>query len=181
MKEYRWLLPFSQRIDARALETALCMAKSRRAKIIAVSIISRTGNGHGAEKRLEDIRRAKDFIELTGTLAARYHVPIERHEVFTLDVSSCLPGLIHDLRADAIVIAVCEGQGRLLSTADMKRIVIAPPAPLVLIRLRETPPSRSRALALSQFFSWLSRQRRDEEVEQMQHLSTPLACHSMMT
>src|SRR5258706_12417708 len=135
LKTPRWLLPFTQGVDMRAIACVLCLAESAGATLVAVSLISAPPKG----ARLEHIQQSKDFLEATQHQAARFQVPVERYEVFTVDALQSLTTLVHEKRCEGIVLVTGGEHSRLLRDEEVKHLLIKSPAALVLVRL--SPPA----------------------------------------
>src|SRR5579863_3622249 len=152
-----------------AIDNAVCLAESRGAVLVPVSLVSIPESGKRKGARLEDIQQSKDFLEATWHKAERYGVTLERYEVFTSDVLQSIAILIHNLHCDGIVLASSGEQAVLLDTGALQHLLEEPPATLLLIRL----PAQTRQIQLprlvNRFLSWLRPQsvppttlRRDE-------------------
>ncbi len=152
MKALRWLLPFTHGVDMHAIEYVVCLAQSAGAMLIPVTLISTPPRG----ARLEHIQQSKDFLEAVQNKAARFQVPIERYELFTTDVQQSLTMLVQEMRCDGIVLVTSREHTCLLKDAEVKHLLITPPAALVLIRLT-APRGLAPAPSLrARFFSWWS-------------------------
>ncbi len=150
MKTPRWLLPFTHRVDMRAIDGVVRLAESAGATLVAVSLISTPRYG----ARLEHIQQSKDFLEAVQHKAERFQVPVERYEVFTGDVIQSLTTLVHERRCEGIVLVTGGEHRRLLRDEEVKHLLIKPPAALVLIRL-SAPIGLAPAPSLrARFFSW---------------------------
>jgi hypothetical protein len=148
MKTSRWLLPFTHGVDMRSIEYVVRLAESAGATLVPVSLVSAPSKG----ARLEHIQQSKDFLEAVQHKAARLQVPVERYEVFTADVRQSITTLVHDSRCNGIVLVTSGGHTCLLQDEEVKQLLIAPPAALVLIRLS---PAVELAPGLrTRFFSW---------------------------
>jgi hypothetical protein len=151
LKMPRWLLPFTQEVDMRAIECVMRLAESAGATLVAVSLISALPKG----ARLEHIQQSKDFLEATQHQAARFQVPVERYEVFTVDALQSLTTLVHEKRCEGIVLVTGAEHSRLLRDEEVKHLLIKPPAALVLVRL--SPPAAgltSSPHPAARFLSW---------------------------
>ncbi len=159
MKTPRWLLPFTFGVDMRAIDCAVCLAESAGATLVPVSLISAPSRG----TRLEHIQQSKDFLAAVQNKADVYQVPLERYEVFTVDVLQSLTTLVHDMRCDGIVLVTSGEHTCLMQAEEVKCLLIKPPAALVLIRL----PVHTRFAPTShlgiRFLSWLRRLREQQE------------------
>ncbi len=156
----RWLLPFTHGVDMRAIEYLVSLAGNNGATLIPVSLICVPNESRSAGARLEHIQQSKDFLEAVQFKAARYQVPLERHEVFTSDVIRSVTKLVADLHCNGVVMVAVERREVLLRTHELKQLLVQPPASLVLIRL-PAHPQKARAFYLGAgFLSWLRRLRR---------------------
>jgi hypothetical protein len=153
----RWLLPFTYGLDMRALDYLVSLAENNRATLIPVSLVSVPKDSQSGGARLEHIQQPKDFLEAVKYKAARLQVSTERYEVFTSDVIQSITTLVHDLHCDGIVMVAIEKKEVLLRAHEMKRLLLEPPASLVLIRL---PAHSQEARAFYLGARFLSRLRR---------------------
>jgi hypothetical protein len=146
----RWLLPFTHGVERSAIERVVSLAASAGATLVAVSLISSPAKG----ARLEHIQQSKDFLETVLHTAARFQVLVERFEVFTAGaLQQDLVMLVHERRCEAIVVVTDGGHARLLQDEQVKRLLVEPPAALVLLRL--APPSDlPTAWPLARLLSW---------------------------
>jgi len=153
MKTPRWLLPFTFGVDMHAIDSVVCLAQSAGATLIPVSLVSASPQG----ARLEHIQQSKDFQEAVQHKADGHQVPLERYEVFTVDVLQSLTTLVLDMRCDGIVLVTDGEHTHLMQDEEVKHLLIEPPAALVLIRL----PLHTRFAPIphlgTRFLSWLRR------------------------
>ncbi len=151
MKTLRWLLPFTFGVDMRAIDAAISLAQSAGATLVPVSLVSASPGG----ARLEHIQQSKDFLKVVQNKAERHQVPLELYEVFTADVLPSLAILVYDTRCDGIVLVTDGNHTRLMQDEEMKHLLIASPAALIMIRLPAhsgfTPPVHPG----TRFLSWL--------------------------
>lgn len=137
MKTLRWLLPFTCGVDMRAIDYAVQLAASGGATLVAVSIMTIPKERRSRGVRLEYIQQSKDFLEAVSWIASRSQVPIECHEIMTIDVIENIRLLIHDLHCDSIVLVSQKGKESLLCAEELKLLLVEPPAPLVILRLSD--------------------------------------------
>ncbi len=161
MKTPRWLLPFTFGVDMRSIDYAVRLAESAGATLVPVSLVSSPPRG----ARLEHIQQSKDFLEAVQHKAERYQVPVERYEVFTVDVLQSLTELVREMRCDGIVLVTSGEYTRLMQHKEVKHLLIKPPAALVLIRLPMPTGTRfaSAPHLGTRFFSWLRRHREQQD------------------
>jgi hypothetical protein len=133
--ENRWLLPFTHGVDMCAVDYMVRLAESHGVTLVPVSLVSVSHEPHSQGARLEHIQQSKDFLEAVKFKAARQQVLVERYEVFTSDVIQSITALVRDLYCDSILLAIIETKESLLHAHELKRLLMYPPAPLVIIRL----------------------------------------------
>lgn len=153
MNAPRWLLPFTHGVDMGAIDSVVRFAQSAGATLVPVTLIAVPHERRSRGVRLEHIQQSKDFLEAVQFKAARLEVPVERYEVFTGDVLKSIALLVQDLRCDSIVLVTSEQQEMLLLASELKRLLMEPPAPLVLMRL-PTRAGRTQT-PVSRFLPWL--------------------------
>ena len=161
MKTPRWLLPFTSGVDMRAIDYAISLAESAGATLVPVSLVSAPSKG----ARLEHIQQSKDFLEATLHIAERYQVPVERYEVFTADVQHSIKTLVVEMSCDGMILVTSGEHTCLMQDEEVKRLLIKPPAALVIIRL---PARSSIRLPLAErggarFFPWLRRRQEQQK------------------
>jgi len=154
MMEYRWLLPFTYGIDHRAIEAVVRLANAGGATLVPVALVSISSERRSSGTRLEYIQQAKDFLILVQSIAARYHVLVECHEVFTGTVNRCIRMLIQDLRCDSVVAVTGADQALLLQKQELSDLLTEPPAALVLARLPARQEKRQQFHLAKRFLSW---------------------------
>ncbi len=170
MERPRWLLPFTSGVNMGAIELVADLARRVGATLIAVSLISEPRYPRSRGARLEHIQQSKDFLEAVHWKADRYSIPVERYEIFTVDVMQHIPLLVADLRCDAIILLTMEKREVFLQTHELKGLLEFAPCQLLIIRLsvrEEHVRSRSGA---RHFLLWLKRLWR----ESSQHADIPL-------
>jgi hypothetical protein len=135
MKERRWLLPFTYRINSEALELVCQMARGADATLVAISLLApRPGKGI----QIEEIQESKDFLESVHYYAKIHEVIAERHEVWVAtgdNIPSRIQTFVRDYQCDSMVVIVHQRQGVLLQTDEIAALILNPPASLVLLRL----------------------------------------------
>ncbi len=169
MKEQRWLLPFTHGVNMRAIDYAVSLAQNAGARLVAVSLVSVPQEPQSSGARLEHIQQSKDFLEAVKWKAARYEVPTERYEAFTGNVLQSITLLVDNQDCDSIILVTSEKKGVLLEANEVKRLLEAPPASLLLICLPAQRVRMSKGQLGSRFLSWLHqlwRQQDDARFEQ---------------
>ena len=135
MNRTRWLLPFTSAVDMRALDAVVCLAESHGATLVAMSLITVPHESRPRGVRLEYLQQSKDFLVAVQCKAARQHVLIECYEVFTADVIRSMKPLVHEQHCSSIVLVTRGEKDSLLQHHELRQLLDAPPASLVLIRL----------------------------------------------
>ena len=143
----------------RAIDYLDSLAENKGATLIPVSLISVPNHSRSGGARLEHIQQSKDFLEAVQHKAARYQVPVERYEVFTADALQSLTTLVHERRCEGIVLVTGGEHSRLLRDEEVKRLLIKPPAALVLMRLSAADGLLSAPRLGARFFAWWHRLR----------------------
>lgn len=128
------LLPFTQGVHEHALEYAVLLAKNRHATLVPCSLICVPQTARGV--RLESIQQSKDFQALVQSKASKHGVAIEAREVYTSNVIASIQGLAQEMDSNSIILFVCDGDGVLLSTNEVKHILTLVPGQHHVIRLQ---------------------------------------------
>jgi len=149
MNAPRWLLPFTHGVDMGAIDSVVRFAQSAGATLVPVTLIAVPHERRSRGVRLEHIQQSKDFLEAVQFKAARLEVPVERYEVFTGDVLQSIALLVQDLRCDSIVLVTGEQREMLLHASELKRLLMEPPAALVLMRPGHRPGTPTARAAAS--------------------------------
>lgn len=155
MKTSRWLLPFTCAVDMRAIEAVVHLAAESGITLVAVSLIKAPGMPRTCGARLEDIQQSKDFLEVVLHKANRAGVPVERHEVFTVDALNSISMLTSELHCDAIVLVSRGKREALVHAYLLKCLLEEPPAALLLLRMLARREGGQSLLART--LAWLRR------------------------
>jgi len=130
------LLPFTHGVHPYALEYAVLLAKNRHATLVPCSLIYVPQTGKGA--RLERIQQSKDFHALVQSKASKHGVTVESQEVYSSDVIASIQRMTQELNCNGVILFVCDGDGVLLSTNEVKHILTLVPGQHQVIRLQRT-------------------------------------------
>ncbi|HLL80873.1 MAG TPA: hypothetical protein VKT25_15295 [Ktedonobacteraceae bacterium] len=142
MDKRRWLVPFTWGLDMQALDAVISLAEGGRAALVAVSLISRPDRPGSRGPRLEAIQQSKDFLEAIWLKAEKAGVPIERHEVITVNVLQSICLLTSELHCGAVVLVSRGEHEALLHSSQLKHILADPPAALLVLRLASSLADR---------------------------------------
>jgi hypothetical protein len=151
MEKARILLPFVHGIDGAALSCALGFARQADATLLLVSFIRLSGR----RVRAEAFAQRQDFFELMTHKAAYAGVKIECMPVSTEQVARCIQMLAQEMACAGTLLFVRNGQGVLLETEDIKKILEQPDQPVYLFRLESRKQLFVQAGAA--FVGWLGR------------------------
>jgi len=149
MNTQRWLLPFTHAVDLQAIDAAVRLAEHSGATLIALSLIApRPGQRRPSPVRLEHLQESKDFLEAVRWKALRLQVSAECHEIFTADVLGSIVARVQQFDCQGIILTHHGIRDALLSSHDVKQMLISPPAPLLFLTLPLTKrhPLQERSL-----------------------------------
>ena len=160
-----WLVPFTWAMDMQAIDAIFSLAHGGGATLVAVSLISRPDKPGSRGPRLEYIQQSKDFLEATRHKADRLGVPLDRHEVFTVDIMQSISTLTQELHCDAIVLVSRGEREALLRFHELKGLLESPPASLLVLRLasQSERPSQENGGLVARMLSWFRRQTGENE------------------
>jgi len=132
------------------LEYAVLLAKSRNATLVSLSLIP-VPKDRGA--RLEDVQQSKDFLEAVQQKAMRHGVCVERLEVFTSATIESINTVAQTMQIGGILLFVRDGEGVLLSTYLIKRLMEREAYKLYITRLQSVGSKRE---LFKRFSGWLA-------------------------
>src|SRR6266699_2894340 len=115
MMTSRWLLPFTFGIDMEALNTALGLVQKGNGTLVALSLINTSPRKRSQGVRPEHIQQSQDFLETVKYRAARFAIPVERHEVYTENTLESLETLPQQLGCEGMILLSRGEQALLLS------------------------------------------------------------------
>lgn len=165
----RWLLPFTCAVDLQAIDAAVRVASHSGATLIALALLA-PGQRPRREQhrtpcvRLEQIQESKDFLEAVRWKAMRQQVTVECYEMFTEDVAGSIATQARDLDCQSIIVTRRGLEDALLSSHDLKQVLVRPPAPLLFLPL---PGTKRDTLPAIPFLSSLQRLFRQHVREQV--------------
>ncbi len=122
MQENRFLLPFTQGVDSKALHTVLQFSKATNASIVALALLPLSAQQRPEEVRLEHIQQARDFLELLTSQATMHNVSIEHHECFTHDVPVSIRNMVDQLHCRTILLCYEEEKVHFLRTCETEQL-----------------------------------------------------------
>jgi len=147
MKTRRVLLPFTHGINMEALEHAVQFARSSHATLISLAVIYLPEQQRSHGPRPEAIAQANDFLEAVQHKARRAIVPVERFEIVTYDIASCINAFVQEMDCDGILLFSQPNSATFLSCKVMQQLLEQAACPLYLIHL---PPSHKTWSILTQ-------------------------------
>jgi hypothetical protein len=155
----QWLLPFTFGVDMQALDAALALVQKGSATLVALSLITVPAGKRSRGVRLEHIQQSQDFLETVKYRAARFDIPIERHEVYTESVLESLETLPHELGCEGMILLSRGGQALLLDSQEMQHLLSTVPVPLMLIHLPGQTAQSWLSHVMTRCASWLRNQK----------------------
>jgi hypothetical protein len=161
----RLLLPFTHGVDIFAIEQAICLAKSLDATLIPLAIIHVPEERRARGARLEHLQQSKDFLEAVKYKAARYGVPVEQYEIFTVDIVQGINVVAKEQRCEGILLLVGGKKGVLLQLDEIKSLMEMTVCKLYVVRMRSDGNKRSAQTFRERLSNWLSRSRQGQQQE----------------
>ncbi|QBD82487.1 hypothetical protein EPA93_43535 [Ktedonosporobacter rubrisoli] len=130
----RLLLPFTHGIEASAINQAITQAYKYRATLVLLSLIG-IADTKAERVRPEKVEQSRDFLEFVRHRASSLEVPVERIELFTHDITLSIYTIAQEMECDGILLFVRNGNGILLTTHEITRILEDVKHPLYIIYL----------------------------------------------
>ncbi len=125
MGEKRFLLPFTDSLDAHAIDHALYFARASQAVLVALGlIVTPAERSSQTDIRPEHIQQVKDFLEMVYFKADLHHVPLERIEQYTQNAHMSILSTAHkqDCQGILLVFSEKEARYRFLQEAEIKKL-----------------------------------------------------------
>jgi hypothetical protein len=141
-----------------ALDAALGLVQKGGATLTALSLITVPTGKRARVVRLEHIQQSQDFLEAVKYRAARFDIPIERHEVYTENVLESLETLPHKLGCEGMILLSRGGEALLLDNQEVQHMLSTVPVPLMLIHLPGQTEQNWLFHIMARFASWLQSQ-----------------------
>lgn len=143
----RLLLPFTHGIDVTAIGYALALAQRLDSTLIPLSLLQLPAASERRRVRLGDIEQSIDFLEFALHKARQVGVPIERVELRTHSPVRSIRALAHEMEC-IVVIFVQSGSGVLLTTEEVKELLVDRNLSLYVVNLPPKKPLFSFPLRL---------------------------------
>ncbi len=144
----RLLLPFTHGVDTTAIGYAFALAQRLGSTLIPLSLIQLPTASERRRIRLGDVEQSIDFLEFALHKARQVSVPIERVELHTHSPVRSIRAVAHEMEC-VVIIFVQSGSGVLLSTEEVKELLVDRSLSLYVVNL---PPKKP----LFSFPLWLS-------------------------
>jgi hypothetical protein len=144
----RLLLPFTHGIDVTAIGYAFALAQRLDSTLIPLSLIRLPAASERRRTRLGDVEQSIDFLEFALHKARQVGVPIERVELRTHSTVRSIRALAHEMEC-IVVVFVQSGSGVLLSTEEVKELLVDRSLSLYVVNLPPKKPLFSFPLRLS--------------------------------
>jgi len=152
------------------LEYAVLLAQGRNATLVPLALLHEPKGRRSGGARLEHIQQSKDFLEAIKHKAARYDVPIERFEVFTVNIVESIIIHAQKMGCEDVLLFVRDGEGILLQTYEIKQLMEQGACKLSIISLPSRAGKRSSWSLPSWLFNWLPGKRHEESKWQGQEV-----------
>ncbi len=105
MEQKRFLLPFTNDIDVKALHSVLQLAKIHNATLVVLALIPLAEKQRPEEVRLEYIQQVQDFLAIVNTQAAIHSVRVEAYELYIYDVLETIGYYTQRLRCQRVLLS----------------------------------------------------------------------------
>ena len=105
MEQKRFLLPFTNDVDVKALHSVLQLAKIHNATLVALALIPLAEQQRPEDVRLEYIQQAQDFLAVLHTQADIHAVRVEEYELFTHNVPESICRYTEHLHCQRVLLS----------------------------------------------------------------------------
>lgn len=116
----RLLLPFTEGINARAIDYAIQLAEKRQATLVPLALIPVRPD---QKTRPESLQQAQDFLELARHKAERQRVPVELTRVSTGDAALSIEAMAGEMGCEAVLLFLCNTDEVLLGQAEIRALM----------------------------------------------------------
>jgi hypothetical protein len=116
----RLLLPFTEGINAQAIDYAIQLAEKRQATLVPLALIPVRPD---QKTRPESLQQAQDFLELARHKAARQGVPVELARVSTGDAALSIEAMAGEMGCEAVLLFLCNTNEVLLGHAQIRALM----------------------------------------------------------
>jgi hypothetical protein len=142
----RLLLPFTSGVDSQAITYAVQLAQSQDAILVPLVLIEHKAGKAPYDVRLEFVQQSKDFLEMTKTIATRFHVPVECYECYTSDVVGSIIQMSGELVCESNIIVMSLHKMWLIQPQEAQALLKQPHLSLTLLRMPERSQGRGSML-----------------------------------
>ncbi len=105
MEQKRFLLPFTNDVDVKALHSVLQLAKIHNATLVALALVPLSAQQRPEDVRLEYIQQVQDFLAVLHTQADIHSVRIEEYELYSHDVLASISCYTQRLRCQRVLLS----------------------------------------------------------------------------
>lgn len=146
---HRLLLPFTEGIDASAIDYALTIAHRAHGTLVVVSYlrIAPKKSGKPAYPRAGALEQSQDFMASLRYKADCRHVHVEVLEFYSQDIPGSVQQLAHEFECDAVMVFTRSGKAVLLANSEAQQLIQNQSIPLFMVRLMARRPIRSKVKA----------------------------------
>ncbi|BCL79431.1 hypothetical protein ccbrp13_18960 [Ktedonobacteria bacterium brp13] len=143
---HRLLLPFTEGIDASAIDYALTIAHRAHGTLVVVSYLRTVPKKSGklAYPRAGALEQSQDFMASLRYKADCRHVHVEIIELYSQDIPGSVQQLAHKYECDAVMVFTRNGKAVLLSNSEAQALIQNQAIPLFMVRLMTHRPIKSK-------------------------------------
>ncbi len=133
MEQKRFLLPFTNDVDVKALHHVLQLAKIHNATLVALALIPLSKQQRPENIRLEYIQQAQDFLAVLHTQASIHSVRIEKYELYTYDVLESISRYTQSLHCQRILLSYEGEKAHFLHHHEAQQLRVKSSHPLQIL------------------------------------------------
>ena len=133
MEQKRFLLPFTNDVDVKALHSVLQLAKIHNATLVALALIPLAEQQRPEDVRLEYIQQAQDFLAVLHTQADIHAVRVEEYELYTYDVLESIGCYTQRLHCQRVLLSYEGEKAHFLQSNEAQQLRVGSTHPLHIL------------------------------------------------
>ncbi len=133
MEQKRFLLPFTNDVDVKALHSVLQLAKIHNATLVALALVPLSAQQRPEDVRLEYIQQVQDFLAVLQTQADIHSVRIEECELYTYDVLTSINCYTQHLHCQRVLLSYEGEKVHFLHPHEAQQLRLSSSSPLHII------------------------------------------------
>ena len=130
MEQKRFLLPFTNDVDVKALHSVLQLTQMHNATLIALALIPLAEQQRPEDVRLEQLQQAQDFLAALHTQADIHAVRVEAYELYTHDVLESICHYTQQLHCQRILLSYEGEKAHFLQRDEAQQLRVGSTHPL---------------------------------------------------